>query len=184
MNAQARNKYKQSMKRAPITSFKELMGPPREDEEFLNKIAMLESSGGINTDHKMMESGIHKDTKAVGTFGIMPNTAQEIGRRVKRRDHRLNLAKEFQGDPEIEMFADPNTTPAQIQEMLDANPELANRTARYFKQLVNTRFQGDPDKMAYAWHHGHNNPDQVTPENLEQSEYVKRFRNLRNLVKR
>src|ERR1700690_2172704 len=49
-------------------------------QDFLNKIAYLESSSGKNTNHPVMQSGPHIGTHAVGNYGLMPLTAQDIDR--------------------------------------------------------------------------------------------------------
>lgn len=181
--AMADNKYNSKMKKSKISDPQQLIGPSRDDEEFLRAISMLESSQNTNTDHKIMDSGIHAGDSAVGEFGIMPNTVRELAKRLKRRDHRLQLDSQFKGDPEIERFADPKIPQNELQQEMLNNPEIANRAARYMHRLVETRFQ-DPDKMAYAWHNGHNtDPEKLSEDVLSKNEYVQRFRKLRNSVK-
>lgn len=48
---------------------------------FLYYISQLESSGGQNTDHPVMESGIHKGDSAQGKYGVMPKTMDELKKR-------------------------------------------------------------------------------------------------------
>lgn len=50
---------------------------------FLQLMSMLESSGGKNTNHKRIKHGIHAGDKAIGEFGLMPNTIEEFQRRAK-----------------------------------------------------------------------------------------------------
>lgn len=48
---------------------------------FLHYISQLESSGGKNTDHPVMKSGIHAGDQAIGEYGLMPKTKEELGKR-------------------------------------------------------------------------------------------------------
>lgn len=172
------NKYKYTMKKQKIQKPEDLLGSARPDERFLSAISSIESSKNTDLDHKPMTAGIHAGDTAVGEFGIMPNTVREIAKRIARRDPRLKLDSSFQGDPEIEQYADPNVPQDVLQFAMENDPELTNRTARYLESLVESRFK-DPNKMAYAWNQGHNtNPDALTEEKLSASPYVAKFKNL------
>jgi len=48
---------------------------------FLHYIGKMESSGGQNTDHPVIESGIHAGDQAQGDYGMMPNTMDELKKR-------------------------------------------------------------------------------------------------------
>ena len=80
-------------------------------ERFKRLISILESSGGKQLQHKPMSSGIHEGTKAMGEYGLMPNTAQQLA--------RSNINK-GQGTPLDEVIA--NIDPSQIEEVLKDNP--------------------------------------------------------------
>ena len=54
-------------------------------QRFLKTIQMIESSGGKNFNHPEIESGIHEGHRAIGNYGLMPNTVQEIATRMKRK---------------------------------------------------------------------------------------------------
>lgn len=178
--AKVNNKYNYRMKREKISKPEELLGSARPEEQFLSAISAIESSKNTDVDHSAMSSGIHAGDRAVGEFGIMPNTVREIARRIARRDPRLKLGQTFKGDPEIEQYADPKVPQDVLQFAMDSDPELTNRTARYLEALVDSRFQ-DPNKMAYAWNQGHNiNPATLTEDKLESSPYVTKFKSLQN----
>lgn len=49
--------------------------------QFLEALKQVESSGGRNTNHPVIESGIHAGESAQGELGIMPKTRQEIIKR-------------------------------------------------------------------------------------------------------
>lgn len=48
---------------------------------FLDAIKQVESSGGKNLNHPVIESGIHAGQSAIGSYGLMPNTIKEIKKR-------------------------------------------------------------------------------------------------------
>lgn len=50
----------------------------RDVERFLHYIKQLESSGGKNLDHPVIESGIHAGDAAQGQYAMMPNTMEEL----------------------------------------------------------------------------------------------------------
>lgn len=52
-------------------------------KSFRKLISKLESSGGVDTDHRTLSSGMHKDTTAMGEYGLMPVTAQDLAKRDK-----------------------------------------------------------------------------------------------------
>lgn len=121
--------------------------------KFLKKMSQIESSGGVDTDHKRMSNGIHKDTAAVGEYGIMPNTAIEMG-------NRYNM-------PELK-----GLSPEEAEAALASNPELAQRVAATMASgLLN---KTDEETANYMWEHGHNKIPQK--EKVESSPRTKKFR--------
>lgn len=52
-------------------------------EQKLQILSQLESSGGKNKIHAMQNSGIHKGTRSVSSYGLMPNTVSEFVKRNK-----------------------------------------------------------------------------------------------------
>lgn len=139
-------------------------------KQFLENIKMIESSGGMDTSHKEMESGIHKGQSAFGSYGLMPNTIQEIINRKKLSEGKLDedYKKLYKEDPDF------------IKAVLHARPDLEERLATDLANRVLQRAGGDEEKAAYKWNMGHNLPvERITPEKLDQSEYIKKFRSLR-----
>lgn len=49
----------------------------------LQRIAFMESSGGKNREHNMVQSGIHKGTKSVSSYGLMPLYVKEAAEKYK-----------------------------------------------------------------------------------------------------
>lgn len=121
--------------------------------KFLEKMSAIESSSGKNTNHKTMEHGIHKGHTAVGNYGIMPNTALEIGRR-----HNMNELQDL--------------TPEETEALLKEDAELAERIAATMaSQLLN---KTDEESANYMWQYGHNRkPDSAK---VEESPRTKKFR--------
>lgn len=120
---------------------------------FLRKISILESSGGENTNHPEMKEGMHAGTSAVGQYGLMPLTAQDLD-----RQYGVN---ELQGLPKEE-----------VQQQLTEDPELQQRLASTLaSQLLN---KNPEETAAYKWEAGqYSNP---SPETLAQSSRVRKFK--------
>jgi len=142
-------------------------------KQFLNKIKMIESSGGKDLDHKEMTSGIHEGQSAYGSYGLMPNTIQEILNRKRLNEKKLpqDLKNIYQQDPEF------------VKTVLSARPDLEEQLASELAKRLLNKTQGDEEKAAYGWNMGHNIPvEKITPEKLDNHEYIKRFRSLREKV--
>lgn len=138
--------------------------------KFLEKIKMIESSGGIDTDHREMKEGIHKGHSAYGSYGLMPNTIQEIVNRA--RIEKGLMSPEYQ---EIHQ-KDPDT----VKALLSEKPELEEKLARDLAIRLLKRMP-DEERAAYGWNMGHNlSPDRITKEKLNAHPYIQKFRNLRH----
>lgn len=135
--------------------------------EFLRKIREIESSGGTDTEHRTMASGIHKDQRAIGDYGLMPNTVKEIENRAKESETRgLDKAAHL--------------TPDEMKKYMELNPPLQEEAAQRLAEHVLNKQNGDEDKAAYSWLYGHN----LSPEKIEQRKYledpyVKKFQALK-----
>lgn len=124
-------------------------------QEFLKKIAALESSSGQNTNHHVMQTGIHAGTSAVGDYGLMPLTAQEI--------EKQSGGGQLQ---DIDKF--------DAQKKLEQDPELTRRLAETMaSKLLN---KNNSEEAAYKWLMGqYSNPSKTE---LEESPRVRKFRTL------
>lgn len=128
--------------------------------EFLKKIAMLESSGGKDTAHKVVTdpNSMHYGTSAVGEYGLMPVTAQDLDRKFK--------INQLQG-----------LTKEEVQKKLEEDKDLRDRIATTLaSHLLNKVPQ---ETAAHMWQMGHNKVP--SEERLIKSERVKRFKALQNL---
>jgi hypothetical protein len=126
-------------------------------QDFLKKMGILESSGGTNLNHPEVTSGLNAGTSAVGTYGLMPLTAQDLD-----RQYRVN---ELQG-----MNSD------EVSDKLKEEPELQERLASTLANKLLTK--KTPEEAAYSWEHGQNS--KPSPDQLENSDRVRKFRVLNN----
>lgn len=132
----------------------------------------LESSGGQNTQHEPMESGIQAGTTAIGKYGLMPNTVKEL---VNRRRVRGTSTPELQDLGQM--------PPDKMKEYIEANPQLEEELANELATKVITRQQGDPERAAYSWKQGDNlKPDEISDDQLNANPYVQKFRRLNEMM--
>jgi hypothetical protein len=141
-------------------------------QDFLEKISFLESSGGKNVAHKRMLAGPHAGEAAMGQYGIMPNTAEEFITRRKRRG---------QFGPDENIMS--QMSPEQLTEFLAQQKRIEQNLAQDIGEHLLRRTGGDEEKAAYMWQMGHNlDPKKITPETLERSERVQRFRRTKEMI--
>jgi len=105
----------------------------------------MESSNGQNIDHSTMNKGMHKGTSAMGEYGLMPRTAQDI---VKNSNEPLDQIVK-------------NAHPSQVEEILKGNPQAYERYVDKYLDKV-TKKTADPVEAAVKWHNGPNmKPDAI-----------------------
>lgn len=122
-------------------------------KEFLRKISQIESSGGTNMNHQTMQSGPHVGTHAVGQYGLMPLTAQDIDRQ--------------SGNNELQ-----DMDKLDVQKKLEQNPELSDRLAATMaSKLLN---KNNSEAASYKWLHGP--AADPSDEELKNSARVRQFR--------
>lgn len=142
------------------------------EEKFLQKIAQIESSGGKNINHREIASGIHAGDKAIGPYGLMPNTVEEVLNRDKL-EKKLN--------PNLNDYY--NMPKEEYSNNLNENRTAQDEIAKQLAQRVLQKSGNNEDKAAYMWNQGHNkDPNQISPEMLDDNQYVQKFRNLKNLL--
>jgi hypothetical protein len=117
-------------------------------DTFLKNIEQLESSSGDNQEHPEIKYGIHKGTKAIGKFGLMPLTLQDISKNLKNKKSMLKMAVgDRLHDPELEAIADMD--PKEIEAYIKSNPNLEIRAARYLASKLDM-MDGDELDKAFA----------------------------------
>lgn len=130
----------------------DMMNPHRvQRDNFLNTISQIESSGGQNTDHPVVQGGIQNGQQAMGNYGLMPNTVQEL-------NNRARLSNTL-----TPQMAAAQRNPAMVQQDPNMQKQYANQLADY----VLNKFQ-DPNMAAYAWNKGHN----LTPQEIKERDYM------------
>lgn len=128
-------------------------------QEFLKKMSAIESSSGTDLAHKRITNpkSVHYGTAAVGEYGLMPLTAQEM-------DKRFGV-NELQ---KMDKF--------EAEKKLNENPELAERLAKSMAARL-TNQHGEGELANYMWQYGHNSP----PEDLKSVQKVERTKKFRVL---
>lgn len=134
-------------------------------QQFLKNISKIESSGGKNLNHPEMQRGIHAGDRAIGQYGLMPNTIQEIINRQKS-DNSIT--------PEIDELQ--YLRPEQLRNVVQNNPDVENNLASYLANRVLNNQNGNEAAAAFAWNQGSNlPPDRITSDKLLGSDYVRKF---------
>lgn len=150
---------------------KEMSDRKKQVKTFLKNISEIESAGGTNYNHDLIQKGIHKGHKAIGRYGLMPNTVNETLVRMKRKG---KLTPELQSLKGMDAAA--------LKQKLEENPELEDQLAEHLADRVLSR-QGDEEKAAYSWHQGHNlNPEDIETRKYQEHDYVKKYKNLKKLM--
>jgi len=136
---------------------------------FLQIIKQIESSGGVDTDHALIPKGIHEGHRAIGSYGLMPNTIQEIGRR---------MDKEGTLTQEMDKFT--HMQPEEMKQALESRPDVEQQFAEALGKKILGQ-HGDEEKAAYGWFQGHNiSPERMKEEPYQDHFYTERYRNLKN----
>lgn len=117
-------------------------------DNFLNAISQIESSGGTNLSHPISNAPIQAGQQAVGQYGLMPNTVQEMAHR--------------------------NRSPASIAPGSPEEQQVANQLA----DRVLNRFQDpNMAAYAWHSGHNLT-PDQVQQRDYLQDPYVQKFQKI------
>lgn len=143
-------------------------------DEFLAKMAEIESSGGKNFEHQEIRdpSSIHKGDRAIGTYGFMPNTVKEL---INRRRLRKTITPDMQDTDSLDS--------EQMKEALENNPELEKQLADDMYEHLKNKMVGDEEKMAYGWQYGHNtDPNKLPAKKLNETDRIQKFRLLKKVI--
>jgi hypothetical protein len=140
---------------------------------FLKTIKQIESGNGENYNHNLIQKGIHEGHKAIGGYGLMPNTVSEILNR-KRLNHTLT--------PELDRLNE--LDPVTLKSVLEENPNLEEQIAEGLADHVLDRQGGDEEKAAYSWLNGHNlTPKAIATKPYKNSDYVKKYNTYKKMIK-
>jgi hypothetical protein len=126
---------------------------------------MIESSGGKNFDHKELQSGIHKGQRAIGRYGLMPNTVNETLTRMKHSGTLSDDLAPYRG-----------MDPADMKNALEVDSDSERAIAESLANRVLERQQGDTEKSAYGWFNGHNlSPESIEERGYKDTDYVNKY---------
>ena len=138
----------------------------------LRYIEMIESSGGKNLKHRKVTSGLNAGTRAVGRYGIMPLQVIETVTKDKQLAQKY---PEFLGYHHVK---DADKITYSILNNRNLETEIANS---HWRRLYN-RFDGNEDKMAYAWLHGISGALNTPHEAIKNSQYVKQYNRYKKIL--
>lgn len=136
---------------------------------YLSGISEVESGNDEEARHRLLTSGIHAGDRAIGQYGIMPKTAQEMATRMTREGAASEEIKQL-----------PKMSSQQVYDLLQNNPDLAEEIADRLATHV-SRDTSDPRIAAYRHRMGHNIPlKDITEEKIQQLNqsdkgYIDRF---------
>jgi len=115
-----------------VESFKKLMG-------------MLESTNNDNVVHRTVASGPQAGTTAIGKYGQMPNTIENLASRNVRDDMATPTDQLLKG-----------ASPDQITQIMKDNPAKQQEYATQLAQDVLEKTDNDVPASAAGWLYGHN----------------------------
>lgn len=110
-------------------------------ERGLNAIAQVESSGGLNTQHKEVKSGLNRGDTAVGRFAMMPKTIKDL----VNKDHTLRATYSHIADMSGEQMA------SHFKENPGIEKEIAGRNYDRISHSLGTK---DLSVISHSWLNG------------------------------
>jgi hypothetical protein len=153
---------------------KPYLQPTPEEAAFLRQISQIESTAGQNVDHQELKHGIQRGTAAVGRYGLMPNSIQELVKRGEMAHEDAPAIQKLKGLDAL--------TAAQV---VKSDPALEDEMAVRMKRLIETR-PGikTPEQVNYMWQYGHNlNADKLNERNYMQAPRTLQFQKIRQTIK-
>lgn len=135
-------------------------------------IQMIESSGGSNTNHPMIEEGPQAGTRAYGKYGLMP---MQI---IDTVNHDPLLGSKHSDIASMDYKADQE----KIFRTLKRFPELEKQIANSHWKRLGDRFDGNQDRMAYAWLNGITGATRASDEDILNHPYVQKYRKYKQLL--
>lgn len=142
---------------------------PEDIARFLHYISQLESSGGKNTEHSTITSGIHAGDAARGEYGLMPNTREEMMRKYR------NLASDSSDKAISEKLAE------EVLNKAKGDEALAATMWQYGHNTPEDKFQDLKNKDRY---NKYNELRKEVPEALDSNPYLYRdkYPSLNNIL--
>ncbi len=137
----------------------------------LDHIKQIESSMGKNVKHKDVNYGINAGSSAYGAYGLMPVQILDTVHYDKALKHKHpHLA-------ELNPIADED----KVKNYIKAYPSLESEIVKSHWNRLGKKFEGDTNRMAYAWKNGLTGAMKATDEQVKEHPYVKKFNSLKKL---
>lgn len=121
---------------APMHSEK----PFYDHKTMLDTISDVESSGGQNTNHSAVGSGINRGSHAFGKYGLTPSLVKETIRMNPEMRTAHSKALALEGDT--------------VNKYLQDNPGLEDKIADRHLSRLEHHFGNDPVSIGYSWLNG------------------------------
>lgn len=138
------------------------------EDKFLNNIMQLETSGGTNWQHPTIEHGVDKGQRAIGRWGLLKPTVDEVIGRMEQSKKAIPAVSRLKG-----------MTRDGMEAYFKQYPKAELDVARYLARHVLHNQNHDMRRSAYAWLYGHNlRPADITEQDLDNEKYVKEFMKL------
>lgn len=138
----------------------------------LKYIEMIESSGGKNTKHKLVTSGLNAGTKAIGKYGLMPLQVLETIRKEPK------LAEKYPDFVNYHHVRDQN----KIAQKFKEDPNFENEIANTHWQKLHSKFDGNESKMAHAWLNGIQGTIDASLDQISNHDYVKKYKKYKKMM--
>ncbi len=115
---------------------------PPDRKHLLESIKFVESSGGKNFNHPVVQHGMNKGDKALGSFAFMPKTVHELVGKSKKLSQKYPDALQ-------------QTDQASMESYFKAKPEFENDLANhYLDRIAKETKAKTPGDYHTAWEHG------------------------------
>ena len=114
-------------------------------QKFKQLISLLESSSGTQTQQPTVNSGMHTGTKAIGEYGMMPKTIQDLAKTRINQDQGSNLDQIVQ-----------QANPKSVDEILASNPDKYQQYMDQMGNKVLDKSKGNAEEAAMRWLAGPN----------------------------
>lgn len=110
------------------------------NDKILRTIAAVESNGGNNLKHPIMENGLNIGQSAMGSYGLMPITVREVIKKNtilnKKYQYLLNLSLD------------------DLYSELEKHPKIQYEIASSHLERLTKIFGNNPKLIGYAWLQG------------------------------
>lgn len=135
-------------------------------DRFLWNTMQIESSGGLNTEHQPIKHGRFKGERAIGKWGLLKPTVNEIV-------NRMRIA----GNLKAEHARLETMSRDDLEHHFKENPQVELDMARFLASHVLKRQKGNQHKAAYSWLYGHNLfPSDISEHHLANEDYVAKYK--------